>query len=1209
MSVGAGPLAAVSCPAANQCTALTQDADAEVTFNPNSPGTPTPVQLGFPATAVSCPTVTQCSAVGSFGDEVMFDPEDPGSPAPEPVDPAGATLAGVACPSSAQCTAIELNAYMSDPGEVTFDPTSPGSPAPFVIDTSSSGTLRAVACPSASQCTAVSGEGTEYTFAPASPGTPTPTTLFSDDALVDSVACPAIDQCTAVNDQQQEITFDPQSGVAANAVTLEAAGSDHHLTGVACPSATQCTAIDDYGDEVSFDPQSPGTPPVVDIDGTLNELNGISCPDVDHCTAVDGRGDEVTFDPAGSIGTAPSVSLGTAQAVSESVESLSGSVNPHGFSLSSCGFEVQSSVGSVVAEAPCSPPPGSGTASVPLSVHVKGLISGKTYSYVLTATSDWGTATSTTASFVAGTYNSGPPPPAGSCSTGPVTFSPAIVASGCFSRGKGGSYVTSWQMVLNGITFDPLNGGSLTLSKSAGSIVASGDGVVHAGALPLDDWNGSTSFELDVPAARITFSPPTSARDTLFGFGPITPIVGQFDAMSETSPEVTLTSQVGFDVLGGPPVSALVSAVADSKYNLLSVTLSSEAFTPDGTATVMLAGAFPITGVSCTYQVNQGPNPTQPPWTCGATFNLQSLFGAGGAGESGEGVCNLIPLPSVGVMIGFSADPLAVDSASVAAATNGPGVALSPLVSVNGFGFGFEFHPARGINGALTLGVGPLIDPDCPTKRPFQIQGSISYLQQSNGDYKFTLGGVLNVTLFNFSEQIANATYTQQSVNGATSYAFIARVAEISLPGGITISGAIDGEIAGGGRWQLHVHGGTLSGFGVSNVAGQGLASNIGAGGCATLSIGPWQHSVGFVHYWKSGKNDFGGCDLTGLVSVPGSAAAKDARGSTAGGGRRVLIPRGLTDVEIAAGGVGGAPLVELVSPTGQTFPAPATANQVTTSDNVLTLRVSDVDRTYFEISRPAAGVWHVIPIGGAAPPATIAIAKPLLAPDVHASVALVKHHYLLVWRMRTQPGMSVQFFERAPSGMLAAIATESAARGEIPLTPAHGPGGRRTLLAQILINQIPRTRDLIAGHYNAPKLLVPHATDAHYTLSGRAMHVSWRRAHGPIDGYELQLRLTDGTQSIVLVKRTSIEAKLPAGLTVRSVRIITRYDGASTSITTATRIIQHRRKTKKGKRLVADGELAKAEPKRLRYQPPHVAARLAFSGRRAKLHLRDTWP
>jgi Transposase DDE domain group 1 len=42
---------------------------------------------------------------------------------------------------------------------------------------------------------------------------------------------------------------------------------------------------------------------------------------------------------------------------------------------------------------------------------------------------------------------------------------------------------------------------------------------------------------------------------------------------------------------------------------------------------------------------------------------------------------------------------------------------------------------------------------------------------------------------------------------------------------------------------------------------------------------------------------------------------------------------------------------------------------------------------------------------------------------------------------------------------------------------------------------------------------------------------------------------------------------------------------------------------------LCLDGELAKAEPKRLRYRLLHIAARLAFSGHGAKLHLPAAWP
>ena len=42
---------------------------------------------------------------------------------------------------------------------------------------------------------------------------------------------------------------------------------------------------------------------------------------------------------------------------------------------------------------------------------------------------------------------------------------------------------------------------------------------------------------------------------------------------------------------------------------------------------------------------------------------------------------------------------------------------------------------------------------------------------------------------------------------------------------------------------------------------------------------------------------------------------------------------------------------------------------------------------------------------------------------------------------------------------------------------------------------------------------------------------------------------------------------------------------------------------------LALDGQLARAEPKRSRYRLLHIAARLAFSGRRAKLHLPNAWP
>ena len=42
---------------------------------------------------------------------------------------------------------------------------------------------------------------------------------------------------------------------------------------------------------------------------------------------------------------------------------------------------------------------------------------------------------------------------------------------------------------------------------------------------------------------------------------------------------------------------------------------------------------------------------------------------------------------------------------------------------------------------------------------------------------------------------------------------------------------------------------------------------------------------------------------------------------------------------------------------------------------------------------------------------------------------------------------------------------------------------------------------------------------------------------------------------------------------------------------------------------LLLEGELAKAEPKRLRYRLLHVAGRLALHSRQAKLHRQRAWP
>ena len=118
---------------------------------------------------VACPSISQCTAAADDGQQVTFDPASPGTPTPTTIDGTNG-LGGVACPSTSQCTAVDANGQ-----QVTFDPASPGTPTPTTID----GGQRpaGVACPSTSQCTAVDSNGQQVTFDPTSPGTPTPTTI------------------------------------------------------------------------------------------------------------------------------------------------------------------------------------------------------------------------------------------------------------------------------------------------------------------------------------------------------------------------------------------------------------------------------------------------------------------------------------------------------------------------------------------------------------------------------------------------------------------------------------------------------------------------------------------------------------------------------------------------------------------------------------------------------------------------------------------------------------------------------------------------------------------------------------------------------------------------------------------------------------------------------------------------------------------------
>jgi hypothetical protein len=299
---GSPGTAGISCPATSQCT-LVDRSGQEVTFNPATPGTTTPVDIDGDnsLSGVVCPTTSQCTAVDEYGTEFTF---NPAAASVSATITSAAVQAGngpsieLACFSTTECTTV--SASDSDTAiEVTFNPTTATiTKAAATIDGSDGGDVYGLSCPTASQCTEVDYGGDEVTFNPI-------TATVARDSSVSSytpygVACPTSGQCTTVNSDGQEVTFAPASGTISRTASID---STNLLVAVACSNTGQCTATDPGGNEIRFDPSSGsvGSTTLISVTGA----GDLSCPSAGQCTALDGgvgglHGEEYTLTGIGT---------------------------------------------------------------------------------------------------------------------------------------------------------------------------------------------------------------------------------------------------------------------------------------------------------------------------------------------------------------------------------------------------------------------------------------------------------------------------------------------------------------------------------------------------------------------------------------------------------------------------------------------------------------------------------------------------------------------------------------------------------------------------------------------------------------------------------------------------------------------------------------------------------------------------------------------
>jgi uncharacterized delta-60 repeat protein len=678
-----------------------------------------------------------------------------------------------------------------------------------------------------------------------------------------------------------------------------------------------------------------------------------------------------------------------------------------------------------------------------------------------------------------------------------------LIVKACFER-EGVRYLASGSISLDGLSIEPSPCTVLVFDPVADTIISAcnqggpgevaisaptGGGVIsgiplYRGAL---DWSipttdGGDLGELDVGSfAELEGFPMIGQVDPTAGAGgtldmPLTiSLPSPFDSVTGS---ITLTTQIGQPVsLGGLSIS--VPEIWLGPLDIQSFNISYDAASDTWTGSAQASFASPLD-----YSIGAG-----------AAFTDGSLSGLSAEVSFGDPG---IPLGSTGVF----------------------------LQELN---FGIFTHPLK-IEGGLGIDVADVFD----------LQGDLTVLIPPGGwdiriDGSLAIGGVSLASAYLEIDSNGTAFF-----GGGINYGSCDEFCVQANAGGwIDLSNSTFDAYAGG---QVSVLSFPLAGADV-NVSSKAIAV------CGEASWAIVSFSLGGAYVYGQGFSIMGGADVAGAKIGNGGQCDLSSYELTqptpvigAGGGMSGSARTGRDGLAAAVTsdqmtvkphtrglvwrlrGSGAAPQVLVTGPGGVQLASAANGSPVKTSSGLI-IQDPSTDATYVVLAMPKAGHWLITP-QGTSTIASISTADVLPEPKVTAHVGGKALKRVLNYTLKPIPGQSVRFLETAKN-FSHVIGTVTKDRGSVRFTPAPGPSGQRTIVAQVM-QGISIRRQLKVASYAVPaSLLVPQAP-THLTARrhGAKLLLSWHE-HGSASFYVVQSRASGGQTTVAKTKGASASVRL----------------------------------------------------------------------------------